>query len=93
MLLKNLPPVKAAYIIFLRLLLDGVMAVRFLFLSKHLLFGAVIRAHFSFYKYLLDSKKKYRTNKYLGNEDLYPRSIAWDYFIKNKKKFSDLLFR
>lgn len=73
MLLKNLPFPKLIYIIFLRLCLDGVAGIYFLFQGKWQHTFAIIRAHFVFYAqakktYLLRSDnqiKDYFSSKWL----------------------------
>jgi hypothetical protein len=78
----------------LRLLLDGIAGVYFLFGGdgRHCL--AVLKAHFSFYSEL---GKTFRKRKQLKKQikiyntsTIYKRMIVFDHFILGKKKFSDL---
>lgn len=89
-LLKNLPTNKVFAIIFLRLLLDGVAGIKFLFElePKHAL--AILKAHISFYSNAFKNwKKRKETPQKLSNY-YYTNSIVYQYFIKKKKLFSDL---
>jgi GT2 family glycosyltransferase len=70
----------------IRMLLDGIAAIRFLLQIKPAFFLAVFRAHLSFYynlPRLLRQRKELtkRTNYYETN------SIVWSYFIKKRTKF------
>lgn len=71
---------------FMRMVLDGIAAFRFLFQLKPKFFLAILKAHSSFYsnfgailklrKQLPKRRSYYETN-----------SIVWDYFIKKRAKF------
>ena len=80
--------------ILLRLKLDGLAGLRFLFSGQFKHFLAVIRAHWSFFGSLGRTLKKRRAmKKRISNytsSSVYKGSIVYDYFIKGKKKFSDL---
>jgi GT2 family glycosyltransferase len=91
-LLKNLPKNKLFVIIFLRLILDGIAATKFLIQGKPKHFVAVIKAHFSFYK---NFKKQLNKRNHLVKVKKYYNinSIVWQYFVLGKKKFSDLNFK
>jgi GT2 family glycosyltransferase len=70
----------------LRMKLDGIAALRFLFQLKPHYFFAVLKAHLAFYKNLgrlLKQRKQLpkRANYYETN------SIVWSYFIKKRKTF------
>lgn len=89
MLLKNLPRKNLFGMIFIRLCLDGVAGIKFLFQGnpKHCL--AVIQAHFHFYKKAAYYFKKRAVNQ---QEDYYYcQSIAKQYFIEKKKYFKQIL--
>lgn len=81
--------------IFLRLILDGVAGIRFLFLLKPMNTLAIIRAHFSFYRMLpfcLKQRRELKNNVTVSTPKsvIYERSILIDYFLKGKQRFSDL---
>ena len=76
-------------LIMLRLMLDGVAAIRFLFKLQLLHFAAIVKAHISFYKHLPNLKKQ---RKILSqNRNYYTeKSIVWSYFVLNKKYYNRL---
>ena len=89
MLLKNLPKKKLFTVIFLRLFLDGIAGIRFLFQGKLRHTFAVLKAHFYFYKFLFYFLKKIKNKQ---KENYYKNiSIVYQYYIKNKVYFSDLI--
>lgn len=96
MLYKNLPVNKFKRIFFIRMVLDGVAAAKFLLGFNFKEFGAVIRAHASFYRHLpqLIRKRKIIQKTVVKTEhpEIYPKSIMWKFFIQKKHKFSDLDF-
>ncbi|TNJ46561.1 glycosyltransferase family 2 protein [Tamlana fucoidanivorans] len=76
-------------LILIRLILDGVAGLKFLFnlKPKHTL--AIIKAHFSFYSHFPKLLKQRHTVK--NKKKYYNRtSIIVDYFVNNKRKYSDL---
>lgn len=88
-MVKNSPSSKLFQSLFIRLSLDGIAGVRFLFQLKPLHTIAILKSHVSFYFYLLKYLKK-RKNTIPKENYFYTKSIVYQYFIKNKKKFSDL---
>ncbi|APD05599.1 hypothetical protein UJ101_00046 [Flavobacteriaceae bacterium UJ101] len=88
-LLKNNTLFKALLKIFLRLCLDGVAGIKFLFQRQFDHFFAIIRAHFSFYRFSLKMNNK-RTISKKKNSFMVSKWIILEYFIKNKKKYTDL---
>ncbi|MFN8345579.1 MAG: glycosyltransferase family 2 protein [Spirosomataceae bacterium] len=95
MLYKNLPTHSRWKIIFLRLVLDGISAVRFLPKGQWRDIWAIIRAHFSFYARLggsLPAKRKKIIReigpiKELQSLPISPKSIIWAYFAEGRKTF------
>ena len=95
MLLKNTPKGLAFKRIFLRLNLDGVAGVRALLQGRPMETIAIIKAHFGFYskfrsvsktrKILLNARKSKKDPK-----PIYSKLIIWQYFIKGKKRYSEL---
>jgi len=76
-------------LIFTRLVLDGLAALKFLIAikPKHIL--AILKAHFSFYKHLNRLLQKRKTNIQL--KGYYTKnSIVWLYFVKRKRFYKDL---
>lgn len=88
MLLKNLPKNKIIPILFIRMILDGFAGIQFLFKGKVSHFFAILKAHFWFYHLILKTFKKRET--FQKRDYFYNKSIVYEYFITNKKKFLDL---
>ncbi|HNP68318.1 MAG TPA: glycosyltransferase family 2 protein [Aequorivita sp.] len=88
-LLKNTVGTKAFTALLARMLLDGVAAFQFLIQDKPKHFFAILKAHLSFYallpKFLRKRKVFSSTLKYYTL-----KSIVFQYFINNKKKFNRL---
>jgi len=84
--------------IFLRLCLDGVAGVRSLLTLKPAETVAIIKSHFAFYRRLpsvLQKRKSIRSSPAPLPEaptPIYNRLIIFDYFLRGKKKFTDLEF-
>lgn len=96
MLLKNLPKKKVFRIIFLRMCLDGVAATRALLVFRFTEFRAIFMAHMHFYSRMSKWKKRRKdAQQHFVSETktgVYNRSLVWDYFVKKKKRYSDLDF-
>lgn len=95
MIFKNLPMSQLIWKLPFRLILDGVAAIRALLKGNFGEFGAIFRAHMGFYyKLPLWIKKRKQAQKFRSKKPnlhgIYPKSIVYNYFIKQKKKFSDL---
>lgn len=88
LLYKNLPRTRWYQVIFIRLILDGIAALKFAVGSQPGEFWAVFRAHMSFYKYLFKNKPEHSSYKPLSL--IYPKSIIFQHFVKKKQFFSDL---
>ena len=87
---KNLPRRKAFIIIFLRLLLDGIAALRFIFQFRFRHFLAILRAHLSFYKQFRKMYKKREKTKFL-KKYYVTKSIVWSYFVHKVRNFNILV--
>jgi GT2 family glycosyltransferase len=94
LLYKNLPPGKALWIFFVRLILDGISGIRFFLRGDWGAGFAIIKAHFAFYKliprYLLYREKQEWKKSAVKLEGIFPRSIVYDHFIRKIDRFSDL---
>jgi GT2 family glycosyltransferase len=93
MLAKNLPLTAALWKIPFRFGLDALSAYRNLLAGDGGYFLAVIKAHFNFIKWLLGTKKNtsfsgIKKDKING---LYKGSIVWQYFIKKKTRFLEIV--
>ncbi|MGV6830044.1 MAG: glycosyltransferase family 2 protein [bacterium] len=89
MLLKNLPKGKVWSIIFFRLILDGIAALRFLIKFQPQHFFAILKAHFSFYRLFKPTLKK-RMNVKPEAKYYTIRSIVWSYYVSRIKTFDSL---
>ncbi|NNM95910.1 MAG: glycosyltransferase [Bacteroidia bacterium] len=93
-LTKNHPAKGMKRKLFLRLILDGLAAFRFLICGNLNDTAAIAKAHFYFYKSI--SKTLAKRNAVQGqvfNADIscvYRKSIVWKYFIEGKRLFSQL---
>jgi GT2 family glycosyltransferase len=89
MLTKNLPQNTLFQILIIRMLLDGVAGVKFLFQGHFSHCWAIIRAHFSFYRLFLKNYKK-REEKQI---EIYfkMKSIVYEYYVKNGTVFADVI--
>ena len=87
MLTKNLPKNKLASIIFVRLLLDGLAGIQFIFKGKFIHCWAIVKAHFHFYHLINKTLKKRKATQ---SENYYQtKSIVYKYFVKNGTVFED----
>ncbi len=87
MLVKNLPTVHLIWILLIRMILDGIAGIQFLFQGKFSHFTAIIKAHFYFYALLVKMLRKRKDNQ-LSNY-YFTTSIIYHYFIKKEKNFVD----
>jgi|TARA_R110002153_G_scaffold18451_11_gene64417 GT2 family glycosyltransferase len=87
---KNLPRRKAFIIIFLRLLLDGIAALRFIWQLRFKHFFAIFRAHLSFYRQFRKMYKKREKTKFIRKYYL-TKSIVWSYFVHRISNFNILV--
>ncbi len=87
---KNLPRKKAFPIIFMRLVLDGIAALRFIFQLKFNHCLAILRAHISFYgNFRKMYKKREKANFILKYHTT--TSIVWSHFVHQIKNFNILV--
>jgi GT2 family glycosyltransferase len=88
-IIKNVPKQWFLFVVFLRLILDGVAGIKFLLELKPIHTWAIIKAHLSvyrnFYKFL--QKRKNLQKKYEYN---LHTSVVWQYFVLGRKKFKNL---
>lgn len=85
MLLKNLPKNQLFPILFVRLILDGIAGISFVFQGKFKHCYAILKAHFYFYHLIYRNLNKRSDNQ---NKNYFRiKSIVYDYFIRKKKIF------
>jgi hypothetical protein len=86
---KNVPKKWFLFVVFSRLILDGIAGIKFLIELRPVHTFAILRAHINFYK---NFKKFLGKRKKLQKKQDYNQhtSIVWQYFILRRKKFKDL---
>ena len=87
---KNLPRRVAFTIIFCRLILDGVAALRFVFQFKFQHCFAILRAHLSFYRQFRLMFRKREKTEFVPKYYIV-KSIVWSHYVNHIKKYSDLV--
>jgi GT2 family glycosyltransferase len=89
MLTKNLPKNSLFSILFLRMCLDGLAGFQFLTKGKFSHFFAILKAHFDFYaSFSKIYKKRGQEQK---TKYYHSKSIVWQYFLKKKRLFSEII--
>jgi len=87
---KNLPKRYLFLVLLSRLLLDAVAGLKFIFDLKPLHTWAIIKAHFSFYRYMPTMIKKRRKISYNSNQYYHSKSIVWQHFILGRRQFEQI---
>ena len=90
LLYKNLPDELVREVFMKRLFLDGIAALKFLFTAGFKDFWAIYKAHTSFYSTLSKTKAKRKQLSHAPLHKVYGKNIVFEYFLRNKKKFTDL---
>lgn len=86
-LVKNLPAWKAFPIIFIRLSLDGITGIVFLFYEGFPHFWAILESHFGFYRKLFH----YIRLRKPGTQAYFRKKIVpYQYFVQKRRKYSEL---
>lgn len=89
LLVKNIAGGKVWFLIFIRMVLDGVAGIKFLLEGKWTHCMAILRAHFNFYVQLPKFVKKRK--KTAGSKKYYQiSSVVWQYFVMKRKLFNQL---
>mgnify|MGYP001262787506 FL=1 len=86
---KNVPKKWFLFVIFSRLLLDGIAGIKFMIELRPIHTWAIIKAHYSFYKNLNRFLKKRKKLLKKEGYNLHT-SIVWQYFALGRKKFHQL---
>ena len=89
LLLKNVNPGELYSVLFIRMILDGITAFKFVFEGKFNHFLAVLQAHGSFYRHYGLMRKK-RPNQFKISKYYQISSIVYAHFIQNKNKYTEL---
>lgn len=96
LLFKNLPSNVFFPVLFIRLILDGVAGVKFLFDLKWKHTIAIVKAHFSFYYHFWELSKERHTRlkskklKGFNTVGIYNRISVLDHYLFKKNTFKDL---
>lgn len=86
MLSKNLPQNKLFTILFIRMILDGIAGIQFIFQGKFTHFSAILKAHYSFYTLLSATYNKrgdFQSKTYYS-----ANSIVYQYYVNSGKIFA-----
>jgi len=86
---KNVPGKWFLFVVFSRLILDGIAGIKFLIELRPIHTFAIFRAHISFYKNFFKFLGKRKKNPKKQDYHLHT-SIVWQYFVLGRKKFKDL---
>lgn len=86
---KNVPKEWFLFVVFSRLILDGIAGIKFILELRPIHTWAIIKAHFSFYKNFNKFLKKRKKLQKKSDYNLHT-SIVWQYFILGRKKFNQL---
>ncbi|NVK52641.1 MAG: glycosyltransferase family 2 protein [Flavobacteriaceae bacterium] len=86
---KNVPKKWFLFVVFSRLVLDGVAGIKFALELRPIHTWAIIKAHFSFYKNFYRFLKKRKKLQKKSDYNLHT-SIVWQYFVLGRKKFNEL---
>lgn len=93
MLSRNLSIKEKRWKLPLRLMLDGVFAVKCLVGGDFTSVKAIWNAHMAFYKWCLgkNNSKVHSNRQLLKLSGVYDGLLVWQYFFKRKKKFEDFI--
>ncbi len=93
MLYNNLPLKQRIITISIRFMLDAISAWKGLLTGDVSFFKAIVRAHWAFVKWIINGKKNISSNAVPIEQlkGVYKGAIVWDYFVKQKTKFNEIL--
>jgi hypothetical protein len=100
MIFKNEPLSKLIWLLPLRLILDGVAGLKFLFNKDWAHVWSILRAHFHFYGSLFSLIRKRRHYAHIVDSQRIGKpnytgilrgSLVWEYFIRKKTTFSEIM--
>jgi len=87
---KNVPKRFLFFVIMLRLIMDAIAGIKFIFELRPVHTWAIIKAHFSFYKHLPKMLGKRRKISFKKTNYYQCFSIVWQHFILGRNKFTDI---
>ncbi len=88
-IIKNVPKKWFLFVVFSRLILDGVAGIKFALELRPVHTLAIIKAHFSLYANFYKFLKKRKQLQKKHNYNLHT-SVVWQHFVLRKKTFKDL---
>jgi GT2 family glycosyltransferase len=93
MMAKNLPLDQLLWKIPFRFLLDSISAWKSLFGGEAVYFWAILEAHLAFLKWLVFKRKQsvFPPKKHGTLLGWYSGSVVWQYFVKGKKTFTEIM--
>ena len=86
---KNVPKKWFLFVVFSRLILDGIAGIKFIIELRPIHTWAILKAHLSFYKNFFKFLKKRRKLQKKQDYNLHT-SIVWQYFGLGRKNFEEL---
>jgi GT2 family glycosyltransferase len=94
LLFKNLSAVRLVPVILIRMTLDGLSAMAYLFSGNVGFFRAVIKAHMVFYTKIPSLvRKRIALKGTIGKahiKEIFPGSILFNFFVRKRRSFSEL---
>jgi hypothetical protein len=95
MLWKNLSMGQVLWILPFRFALDAISAWKNLLSGQPAFFTAIMKAHFSFLKWLISDRKTavYFNSNEIEPKGVYKGSVVWQHFVKGKNKFSEIIIK
>ena len=89
-LTKNAPAGYVLPLVFMRLVLDGIAGMRFVFQLRFRHCFAIVRSHFSYYYHLKNTIKKRGKSNKTGHYYVI-KSVVWAYYIANVRVYPRLV--
>lgn len=87
---KSLPGKRVFLILFLRMLLDLIAGIRFVFQGKKRHTLAIVKAHLSFYRNFHSMFRKRKNGTFI-KKYYKTTSIVWSHFVNHIRTFNDLI--
>lgn len=96
LLYKNLPGNQLFSILFMRMILDGIAALKLIGELNFNGIKSVLKAHYHFYKSLNELHRRrmsvLRNKEFRKPKEMLHKSIVFQLYVKKKKRFSDINF-
>lgn len=96
LLYKNLPGNQLFFILLVRMILDGIAALKLVGDRNFNGIKSVLKAHYHFYRSLNELHRRrmkvLRNKKFRKPAEMLSRSIVFQYYVRKRKRFSDIKF-